>query len=60
MNKEEKEIYINYRIEASKRTFDAAKVLHENGFFNSAVNILYYALFYAVNALLTKNDILTK
>lgn len=60
MNNEEKEIYVNYRIEAAKRTFDAAKVLHENGFFNSAVNRLYYALFYAVNALLTKNDMLTK
>ena len=41
-------------------TFEAAKVLSENGFWNSEVNRLYYAVFYAVNALLVLNEIQTK
>ncbi len=40
MNNEDKEKYVNYRIDAAKKTFEAAKVLYENGFFNSAVNRL--------------------
>jgi len=31
--------------------------LAENGFWNSAVNRLYYALFYAVNAVLVVNEV---
>jgi uncharacterized protein len=34
--------------------------LADNGFWNSAVNRLYYAVFYAVNALLVLNQIQTK
>jgi len=34
--------------------------LAENGYWNSTVNRLYYALFYAVNALLVLNEINTK
>lgn len=56
----EKKEYVNYRIESAKTTFEAAKVLAENGFWNSSVNRLYYSLFYAVNALLVLNDIQTK
>ncbi len=60
MNFPEKKEYVNYRIESAKTTFDAAKVLAENGFWNSSVNRLYYSLFYAVNAILVLNDIQTK
>lgn len=60
MTNEEKNEYVKYRIESANKTFLAAKVLAENGFWNSAVNRLYYALFYAVNALLVLNDIQTK
>ena len=35
-------------------------MLADNGFWNSAVNRLYYSLFYAVNALLVFNKIHTK
>jgi uncharacterized protein (UPF0332 family) len=52
--------YVKYRIESAHKTFDAAKVLAENGFWNSAVNRLYYSVFYAVNALLVMNEIQTK
>lgn len=38
-------------------TFNAARVLADNGFWNSAVNRLYYAVFYAVNAILVHNEI---
>ncbi|GAF74790.1 unnamed protein product [marine sediment metagenome] len=58
-NKERRE-YAKYRIESARNTFEAAKVLSENGFWNSAVNRLYYAVFYAVNALLVLNEIQTK
>jgi uncharacterized protein (UPF0332 family) len=60
MTNEERNEYVKYRIESAHKTFDAAKVLAENGFWNSAVNRLYYALFYAVNALLVLNEIQTK
>ena len=52
--------YVKYRLESAYKTFDAAKILAENGFWNSAVNRLYYAVFYAVNALLATHNIRTK
>jgi len=60
MTKEERNEYVKYRIEFAHKTYDAAKVLAENGFWNSAVNRLYYALFYAVNGLLVLNEIQTR
>lgn len=60
MKNEERREYILYRIKSAHKTLDAARVLAENGFWNSAVNRLYYALFYAVNALLVLNEIQTK
>ncbi|RLD68458.1 MAG: hypothetical protein DRI95_02995 [Bacteroidetes bacterium] len=35
-------------------------MLADNEFWNSSVNRLYYSLFYAVNALLVLNEIMTK
>jgi len=60
MKAEEKQEYIFYRLETARKTFNAAKVLAEKGFWNSAVNRLYYSLFYSVNALLYLSDIQTK
>ncbi|MCF8397188.1 MAG: HEPN domain-containing protein [Bacteroidales bacterium] len=45
MNTEEKREYAKYRIDSAFQTYEAAKVLSENGFWNSAVNTLYYSLF---------------
>ena len=56
----EKEEYIRYRLDTAYKTLAAATVLAENGFWNSAVNRLYYSVFYAVNALLVLHDIRTK
>jgi len=60
MSTEEKREYIKYRLESARKTLDAAKVLAENGFWNSAVNRLYYSIFYSVNALLYLYDIPAK
>ncbi|MEI6437017.1 MAG: HEPN domain-containing protein [Bacteroidota bacterium] len=57
MNLEKRKEYVKHRIETAHKTVDAARLLSENGFWNSAVNRLYYALFYAVNALLVSNQI---
>jgi uncharacterized protein len=60
MTGEERAEYVTYRISSAWQTYEAAKVLAENGFWNSAVNRLYYSLFYAVNALLVLHKIQTK
>ncbi len=60
MKQDERQEYIKYRIASAYNTFDAAKVLAGNGFWNSAVNRLYYSLYYVVNALLVLNLIQTK
>lgn len=60
MTPEERLQYAKYRVESAFKTYEAAKYLGEKGFWNSAVNRLYYALFYAVNALLVLNNISTK
>lgn len=60
MNAEDRRIYVKYRIDTAYNTFEAAKVLAENNYWNSAVNRLYYSVFYAVNAILVSNEIHTK
>ena len=57
MKPEEKNEYIHYRLESSRKTMEAAKILAESGYWNSAVNRLYYAVFYSVSALLFLYDI---
>ncbi|RLD56336.1 MAG: hypothetical protein DRJ05_11470 [Bacteroidetes bacterium] len=59
MNLEERKQYVEHRIQSAFKTFEAAKVLADNGFPNSAINRLYYSAFYAVNALLVKSEIIT-
>ena len=46
MTNEERREYVKYRIESARKTFEAAKVLSEHGFWNSAVNRLYYMLYF--------------
>ena len=57
MTEEERIEYSKLRIESAFNTYKAAKVLAENGFWNSAINRLYYSVFYAVNALLVRNEV---
>lgn len=60
MNSADRSEYIRYRIESAWKTYGAAKVLAEGSFWNSALNRLYYAAFYAVNALLVYHGVNTK
>lgn len=60
MTPEDIKEYVKYRLDSACKTFDAAKILAENGYWNSEVNRLYYAVFYAVNALLVAHKIKTK
>ena len=53
----QKEDLIKYRIEKALTTLKEAKSLAEKGFWGGAANRLYYSCFYAVIALLAKDDI---
>jgi uncharacterized protein (UPF0332 family) len=53
------EDYIKYRLLKANETITETKVLLENKFWNTAVNRMYYACFYAVGALLVKNGVET-
>ncbi len=55
-----KEDYINYRIDRAHEALEDAKLLAENERWNTTVNRLYYASFYAIIALLIKNGIETR
>ncbi|MCX6251541.1 MAG: HEPN domain-containing protein [Bacteroidetes bacterium] len=52
-----REDYIAYRVERAWKTFSDAKALADVQSWNSSVNRLYYASFYAVLALFAKHDI---
>ena len=51
------EDYIKYRIERAKETIREVQTHIDNKFWNTAINRMYYACFYAVGALLAKNKI---
>jgi len=57
MKEHSREDLINYRIERANETLREVDALVELEFWNTAVNRLYYACFYAVNALLLKQNI---
>lgn len=59
MNKYTPEDYINYRLQRARETLDEIKILIDNKLWNTAINRLYYACFYAVGALLVKHGIET-
>ena len=48
---------IGYRLDRADETIEEAKLLAREGHYNTAVNRLYYACFYAVMALLLKNHL---
>jgi len=48
---------ISYRISRAKDTYDDAQILAEREKWNSSMNRLYYAAYYAVMALLLNSDI---
>ena len=48
---------IQYRLEKAQSTFQEARVPATQGFWSGAANRLYYCCFYAVIAILAKDDI---
>ncbi len=52
--------YIKYRFQRAIESFEEALILAENNRWNAVVNRLYYSCFYAVIALLIKNNIETQ
>lgn len=48
---------VKYRLDRASETLDEARLMHSTAHYNTAVNRLYYACFYAVNALLLKYGI---
>jgi uncharacterized protein (UPF0332 family) len=53
----QKQDLINYRLDKSSTTFEEAKSLGQSEFWGGAANRLYYSCFYAVIALLAKDEI---
>ncbi len=57
MSDSEKADAIAYKITRAWVTLEEAELLLKNNYFNAAANRMYYACFYAVSALLAKNNI---
>lgn len=51
------EDYIKYRLGRANETIGEVRIHIKNRFWNTAINRMYYACFYAVSALLAKEEI---
>jgi len=60
LTEKERSLLVTYRMERAKETLTEADSLIKNGFYNTAVNRFYYACYYAVIALLIKNNIVAR
>ena len=45
MTSEEKREYVKYQVEKAYHTYNTAKILADNGYWNSSTNRLNYSLF---------------
>lgn len=57
LSPEHREALTRYRLERAHKTLEEAIYLRNGGYFNAAVNRLYYACFYAASGLLIANGI---
>ena len=57
MNEFQPEDFIRYRLERADETLLEVDSHLNNGFWDTAINRMYYACFYAVSALLVKNNV---
>ena len=57
MNQEERQELVKYRITKARETFNEVSLHVENKLWNTSINRLYYACYYAVIALLVDKDI---
>lgn len=60
MTEEERTEIVRYRIQNAESTMAEVESHKINGFYNTAINRMYYACFYAVSALLVANKIEVK
>ena len=60
MNIDNRADYIKYRFQRARESYEEALILEKNKRWNAVVNRLYYSCFYAVIALLLKNNIDTQ
>jgi uncharacterized protein (UPF0332 family) len=61
MNVDAKNALITYRMERAQESIEAAQLMLDNGMLTSAMNRVYYAMFYAVQSILiTKNASFSK
>lgn len=60
MTDEERKAIVAYRMENARHTLDEIADHSERGYWNTAVNRMYYACFYAASALLVANNIVVK
>ena len=60
MNHLEREELVSYRINKAKETYSEVPLHIQNQLWNTCINRLYYASYYAVAALLIKNEISTQ
>jgi uncharacterized protein (UPF0332 family) len=51
---------IEHRLKKSDETFEDERLLVETKHWTSVINLLYYAVFYAISALLLKENIYSK
>ena len=59
MTEYQPEDYVNYRFNRAQETISEVETLIQNRFWNTAINRMYYACFYAVGALLVKSGVET-
>lgn len=57
LTEKERRLLVAYRLRRSRETLAEADYLIKDGYYNAAVNRLYYACYYAVIALLMQNNI---
>ena len=57
--KEQRKALIDYRLEQADESLDSAQILLEHKKYRPSVSRSYYAMFYAVQALLTREKLIT-
>jgi uncharacterized protein (UPF0332 family) len=57
MTPEDRDALISYRLDRATESVDAAQLLLNSGMLASAMNRIYYSMFYAVQALLVLRDV---
>jgi uncharacterized protein (UPF0332 family) len=57
MNQNERQKLVQYRIQRARETFNEVQIHIENELWNTSVNRLYYACYYAVIALLIDKEL---